>query len=488
MANLNITTIVRPKIPRNKYGYTTNGQLIIGGNSYSGGGGSGGGEGSGETYSDFIGATQVRNGSHGLVPAPLAGQQNYVLHGSGNWKELFGGAISYDEETDTLVIDSSLSGKTAYFEKLNVDNVSVYNTLDSLVINSSTSNTQVINASTGNIHDLNVSLGNIKILNSSVGNISELHSNDIFTKNLTVTGLAHFFELVIDRIKSAGGAVLFTPADGFQIESFEQSTNGYKLFWSSTDGEKGIKNMWQVNDQAICMSFNQADVGHHYNISNKYYWTLVTGVGTDEENGLHWIEISTTTYDGEVNPEIGDEIVMLGYRGTDDPARQSAIYISAYSSLDTTLTAPLWCHYTGINDFNLSSHKRTWFAANGSHIRGSLSVESGESVEDLLDNIPKANISIQVFSSVGTTMQQGEREATLTAQVWYDNVDITSQIPYELFNWEREGNDSANDQVWNSAHESSGPTISITDSDITNKASFFCVIDTDALKQQGIIS
>jgi len=95
---------------------------------------------------------------------------------------------------------------------------------------------------------LNVSLGNIKILNSSVGNISELHSNDIFTKNLTVTGLAHFFELVIDRIKSAGGAVLFTPADGFQIESFEQSTNGYKLFWSSTDGEKGIKNMWQVND------------------------------------------------------------------------------------------------------------------------------------------------------------------------------------------------------------------------------------------------
>ena len=479
MANLNITTIVRPKIPRNKYGYTTNGQLIIGGNSYSGGGGSGGGEGSGETYSDFIGATQVRNGSHGLVPAPLAGQQNYVLHGSGNWKELFGGAISYDEETDTLIIDSSLSGKTAYFEKLNVDNVSVYNTLDSLIINSSTSNTQVINASTGNI----------KILNSSVGNISELHSNDIFTKNLTVTGLAHFFELVIDRIKSAGGAVIFTPADGFQIESFEQSTNGYKLFWSSTDGEKGIKNMWQVNDQAICMSFNQADIGHHYNISNKYYWTLVTGVGTDEENGLHWIEISTTTYDGEVNPEIGDEIVMLGYRGTDDPARQSAIYISAYSSLDTTLTAPLWCHYTGINDFNLSNHKRTWFAANGSHIRGSLSVESGESVEDLLDNIDTAsNITIQVFSDKGNMLLFGETEFTLTASVIYKNQDITDNIPYELFNWEKKSNDTQQDNLWNLSHEGVGKTITVNETEVNRKAQFCCVIDTDALKQRGIIS
>ena len=491
MANLNITTVVRPKIPRNKYGYLNSG-VIIGGSTYnsggSGGGSGGGGDSSGgETYSDFTGATAVSNGSHGLVPAPSRGQQNYVLHGCGNWRELFGGHLQYDEETGTLMIDSSLSGTKAYFEHINVDDISVNNTLDSYIVNSSTGNIKVINSSTGNIHDLNSSIGNFRVVNSSQGFIKELHSEDIYTKNLTVTGLAHFFELVIDRIKAAGGAVLFTPADGFQIEQFEQSTNGYKLYWSSTDGEKGIKNMWKVNDQAICMSFNRADIGHNYNISNKYYWCLVTGVGTDQVNGLHWIEISTSVYDGEVNPEVGDEIVMLGYRGTDDSARQNAIYISAYSSLDTTLTAPLWAHYTGINDFNLSSHKRTWFASNGSNIRGSLQIETGQNIEDLLDDIPKANIDIRVFSSIGTVMNQGERQAILTAQVWYSNVDITSQIPYELFDWERESNDSNDDQLFNNTHKSAGSTITITDMDILNKASFFCCIDTDELKRRNII-
>ena len=83
-----------------------------------------------------------------------------------------------------------------------------------------------------------------------------------------------------------------------------------------------------------------------------------------------------------MNPEEGDEIAMLGYRGTDDAARQSAIYIAAYNSIDTTLQAPLIAHYKGINDFNLKNHKYTWFAANGNTIKGNLLVQSGQSVED----------------------------------------------------------------------------------------------------------
>lgn len=102
---------------------------------------------------------------------------------------------------------------------------------------------------------------------------------------------------------------------------------------------------------------------------------------------MHYIEISTSVKDGSVNPEIGDEIAMLGYRGTDDNNRQNAIYISAYSSLDITLQAPLFAQYTGINNFNLSNHKRSWFAANGNTIRGTLQVETGQDIEDLLDDI-----------------------------------------------------------------------------------------------------
>ena len=70
------------------------------------------------------------------------------------------------------------------------------------------------------------------------------NSNTIMTKNLEVTGSAHFFELVIDKVKAAGGAVLFTPANGFDITKIESITGGYKLYWLA--GESS--NMWKVND------------------------------------------------------------------------------------------------------------------------------------------------------------------------------------------------------------------------------------------------
>lgn len=541
MANLNITTITRPKLPRNKYGYTNNGQVIIGGISYSGGGGSGGSGGDssgGVTYQDFTGATSSRDGSHGLVPAPSRGQQNYVLHGSGNWRQLFGGHLQYDSETGMMIFDTSVQGTGAIF-----NDVSVLNTFESLLIksttgnitnlntssfssstgnfknlnastaniitingttgnikyvnssignfstsNSSTNNASIINASTGNIKDINSSIINTSTLTAKDGSINDLVSENIITHNLEVTGLAHFFELVIDRIKAAGGAVIFTPADGFKVEEVEQSTNGYKLYWSATDGDRATHNMWKVNDQAICQSFNQAQVGHNYDISNKYYWSLVTDVSTDLNRDMHYIEISTTVKDGSVNPEIGDEIAMLGYRGTDDNNRQNAIYISAYTSIDPTLTAPLWAHYTGINDFNLSNHKRTWFASNGSNIRGSLQIETGQNITDLLDDIEtKTNVDIRIESDKGTTLLVGERSFTLTAFAYYNNEDITSQIAQELFSWERVSADTQSDTLWNSSHVGVGSSINVTDAEVTRKANFCCVVNLDELKRRNII-
>ena len=265
--------------------------------------------------------------------------------------------------------------------------------------------------------------------------------------------------------------------------------NGYKLYWSATDGDRATHNMWKVNDQAICMSFNQAQVGHNYDISNKYYWSLVTDVSTDLTNNMHYIEISTTVYDGSVNPEIGDEIAMLGYRGTDDNNRQNAIYISAYTSLDTSLVAPLIAQYKGINNFNLSSHRYTWFAANGNNIRGSLQVETGQSLEDLLEDIEtKTNVDIHVYSSGGTMLLYGEQSMLLNAEVYYNNEDITSQIAQELFSWERISADSSADAVWNASRVGIGSSINVLETDIFRKATFQCVLDLDELKRRGIIS
>lgn len=255
---------------------------------------------------------------------------------------------------------------------------------------------------TTNLKDLNVSSdaefkssitveGDSNLTNVTSTNIT--NSDTIKTKNLEVTGSAHFFELIIDKIKSAGGAVLFTPANGFKVDIVESVTDGYKLYWQADDGSGNqADNMWKVNDQALCMSFNQAKEGTNHNISNKYYWSLVTAVSDTnqpvsiEEKKYHYIVISTVTKDGIVNPEIGDTIAMLGYRGTDDKKRQSAIYISAYTSLDKGLTAPLLAQYQGINDFNLESHRKSYFDAVGAKFIGNFEVNDGQSVEDYIND------------------------------------------------------------------------------------------------------
>ncbi len=219
-----------------------------------------------------------------------------------------------------------------------------------------------------------------------------VNSDTIKTKNLEVTGSAHFFELIIDKVKAAGGAAIFTPANGFNVDIVETVSDGYKLYWQADDGEGNqADNMWKVNDQALCMSFNQAKEGVSHNVSNKYYWSLVTDVSDTNQpvdidgKKYHFITISTVTKDGTVNPEKGDAISMLGYRGTDDKARQSAIYISAYKSLDKGLTAPLLAQYQGINDFNLESHRKSYFDAVGAKFVGNFEVSNGQNIEDFID-------------------------------------------------------------------------------------------------------
>lgn len=302
--------------------------------------------------------------------------------------------------------------------------------------------------------------------------IDMLTSVEITTEKLTVTKQAHFFELLIDKIKAAGGAILLTPADGFRVEKVEpviykisdpittdpilpdltgtvkteqkDSTViegsdligetkvivAYKLYWKASDGEKAISNMWQKDDQAICQTFNNATVGTSYNVSNKYYWALVTNVGTETIDGtdFHFITLSKAICDGELNPEVGDEIAMLGYRGTDDVERQSAIYLAAYNSIDLTLKAPLICQYKGINDFDLKAHKYSFFAANGSEVRGNFKLESGQTLEDFVD--------YKAITIVSSVVEYAEGNSGITAPTsgWGSKVPF---IPPAKYLWTR---------------------------------------------------
>ena len=282
--------------------------------------------------------------------------------------------------------------------------------------------------------DNDLTVGNsvtTKTINADVGNIKDIYSDNITnkkmikTKDLTVTGTAHFFELVIDKIKAAGGAAIFTPADGFDIDVVEAVENGYKLYWRCEVDGKVRQNMWKVNDQAICMSFNQAKVGVSYNVSNKYYWSLVTAVSEygkpvtlDDGNKYNWITISTVTFDGTVNPEKGDSIAMLGYRGTDDEKRQSAIYISAYASFDKGVEAPFIAQYKGIKDFDIEKYRTSWWSLKTNKFVGDFVIESsGKNIIDFVNEQVKV-VDGKVDSSVtalNTTIN--EKYSSLSATI-----------------------------------------------------------------------
>lgn len=277
-------------------------------------------------------------------------------------------------------------------------------------INGSYTNTAYLGADYGEINFLKsrqIDADYAAILKAFIG---EMSATSITTENLTVTKSAHFFELVLDQIKAAGGAVLFTPANGFTVRKYDKIEGGWRLYFLANERGSAIRNMWQINDQAICQSFNNVKAGVNYDISNKYYWSVVINTNNDDNGGnpvninvgtsenidmqwCHYIDISDTVFDGNIDISVDDEIAMLGYRGEDDEARQNAIYISCYSSLDTEIKAPLICQYKGINDFNLAKHKYTWFSggvtpegiANGrdaNEIRGSIKMQDGKTIED----------------------------------------------------------------------------------------------------------
>ena len=254
-------------------------------------------------------------------------------------------------KAENAYVTNEVSGNTANFNNLSATTL----TSETAAFTSVTSQT-ISNEITSQNATLN------EITSKNINN-----SETITTKNLKVTSSAHFFELIIDRVKSVGGSMLITPADGFDVDIVQDSPNEVKLLWQCQDEDGNQRdNMWKVNDQALCLSFNKAKVGTTHNVANKYYWALVTSVNKTNEptviDGVkyNYITLSKTTFDGTLNPEFGDSIVMCGYRGTDDADRQSAIYISAYTSLDNGLKAPLFAQYQGINDFDLESHRKSY--------------------------------------------------------------------------------------------------------------------------------
>ena len=125
-----------------------------------------------------------------------------------------------------------------------------------------------------NIGNVNAENGHFKEMNTDLLKAAEAYIN-----NLTVTGSAHFFELIIDKIRSVGGAIMLTPGDGFELWGYNLSGKNNINLWWVCDDVKGVKyNHWQVGDQALCKSFDESVIGESTYTSNKNWWAKVVGV------------------------------------------------------------------------------------------------------------------------------------------------------------------------------------------------------------------
>lgn len=195
----------RPKLSRNKYGTVNNynSSSVTYSSSSSPWNSSDGFNFSEEDYnilldgmSPFIGATENEDGRKGLVPAPLAGMQDYYfLKADGSW--------AYD---------------------------SAYAWLHEWPVGSEVPRGLEIDG------DFNV-------------------TGTLNTMDLNVSGRAHFWELVIDKVKANGGQVIVSPSL-FEVD-WVGGTEIYEMTW---DSERGIYYWyWDDNSDVVPNSENYYD-------------------------------------------------------------------------------------------------------------------------------------------------------------------------------------------------------------------------------------
>lgn len=378
----------------------------------------GGGSGSGSSVDVFTGATADNPGKQGLVPQPLAGQNTLFLKGNGIWDKVFQfiredeeGNIYIDGKATKFVGDVSVGGSSDFLGESRFSNNVIFNRNQA---DGSGPNKVTVNA------DLEV--------NGKSNFKNDMTATNITVDYLTVTKLAHFFELVIDKVRATKGQIIVTAANA-KIDYVEKdSVKGFtRLYWradSDESGKLGIQE-FREGDQIVCQTFNRGHMieeNEHvfFGVDNKYYWVVCSRVGEriekafsdsegnpGEKHVYNFVEISdddtVSPKDGAFLPEIGDEIVQLGNRY--DTLRQSAIIISAYNNtyLDKEIKAPAIVQYDGINDFQLEPHRLNVISKGLNRFMGSYLTPDGQT--DIVDKIGNIQtITSNRFSEIQQTI------------------------------------------------------------------------------------
>lgn len=94
----------------------------------------------------------------------------------------------------------------------------------------------------------------------------------------------------IRKVSYSGGTTIFSNA-GSQIakvsyiyDAAKEKVIAYKCYAVADDGTTKTMNWWHVGMMALCQTFN-VKAGEDENLSNRYYWRLVVGVGQEKIEG-----------------------------------------------------------------------------------------------------------------------------------------------------------------------------------------------------------
>lgn len=200
---------------------------------------------------------------------------------------------------------------------------------------------------------------------------------------LSISDLIVWGRMVINtletRKKYAIGGNVYLSGASSKIQHVEkvysedgETVVGYKCYILKDDGTMATQNGWVVGDQALCQTFD-IEEGVYQNVSNQYYWRLVTQVseenvaitekyidkdGNEQVRELYegqkfaWVVLSKDDCDKNSGvPASGDTIVMDGHRlteneDTDYTERTNVLMLEATGSGSPRIIA-----LTGVVDY-----------------------------------------------------------------------------------------------------------------------------------------
>ena len=184
-------------------------------------------------------------------------------------------------------------------------------------------------------------------------------------------------EVEIQTVYHIAGAQVKSSAN-MKCVRVEELDDVYRCYMNTTDDDGNeVTNDFKVQDQAYVQTFNlvkQADgtTGNHF------LWRLVVAVG---EN---YIDLSKSVCaEGSDAPKAGDDIVQLGYRGTDDPNRQVAVIDAGAGN-----GAPYYRQYVGIDSFTLPAPE-TQLKPGDNELSGRFHIEQGSTGWKNMDGLPE---------------------------------------------------------------------------------------------------